>query len=79
MIFDDKPCFTRQTKHSRVPIVTECPIRGIHQLDLRGPHNEGVLVVFSDNKTILFRTDFCIETLQDNGNEDYTDTADMLD
>jgi hypothetical protein len=40
---------------------------------------EGVLVVFSDNKTILFRTDFLYRNLNDNGNEDYTDTADMLD
>jgi hypothetical protein len=40
---------------------------------------EGVLVVFNDNMTILFRTDFLCRNLNENGNEDYTDTADMLD
>ncbi|HTF69099.1 MAG TPA: hypothetical protein VK638_41100 [Edaphobacter sp.] len=40
---------------------------------------DGVLVVSSDNKTILFKTNFLYRNRNANGNEDYTDTADMLD
>jgi hypothetical protein len=35
---------------------------------------EGVLVVFSDNKTILFKTDFLYRNRNSNGNEDSTRT-----
>jgi hypothetical protein len=40
---------------------------------------EGVLVVFSDNKTILFKTGFLYEKQKAAGNEDYTDIADRQD
>jgi len=40
---------------------------------------EGVLVVFSDDTTILFKTDFLYRNQNADGAEDYTDVPDVLD